>query len=88
MEDYRNKLFLKVNNIHTNCFNRGGKISSRALTPTVECRLSNVVAAAIRTSGRGSLNALLKNYIMFKKCEIIWNLKGNQTFCAYKNIFT
>lgn len=37
-------------------------MSSRALTPTVECRLSNVVAAAIRTSGRGSLNALLKKY--------------------------
>lgn len=60
MEDCRTKLFLKINNIHTNCFNNGGKMSSRALTPTVECRLSNVVAAAIRTSGRGSLNALLK----------------------------
>lgn len=47
--------------MHTNCFNNGGKMSSRALTPTVECRLSNVVAAAIRTSGRGSLKALLKN---------------------------
>lgn len=51
----------RTNNIHTNCFNNGGKMSSKALTPTVECRLSNVVAAAIRTSGRGSLNALLKN---------------------------
>ena len=51
---------LKTKFTHTNCFNNGGRMSSRALTPTVECKLSNVVAAARRTSGKGSLNALLK----------------------------
>lgn len=40
------------------CINMLGRISSSARTPTVECKLSNVLAAACRTSGSGSHNAL------------------------------
>lgn len=65
-------------------------MSSRALTPTVECRLSNVVAAAIRTSGRGSLNALLKKYksnLKYMKVFGTWNKIKQNPFCAHKNNF-
>lgn len=38
-----------------------GNISSNARCPTVECRLSNVLAAACLTDGKGSANARLNN---------------------------
>lgn len=44
--------------IHTNWFSMAGNMSSKALTPTVEWRLSKVFAAACLTSGNGSQRAL------------------------------
>lgn len=38
-----------------------GKISSNARCPTVEWRLSNVLAAACLTDGKGSVKARLNN---------------------------
>lgn len=43
----------------TSWFNNVGRMSSKALAPTVECRLSNVFAAACLTSGNGSHSAFL-----------------------------
>ena len=43
----------------TSWFNMGGKMSSKAFGPTVECKLSNVFAAASLTSGKGSHSAFL-----------------------------
>jgi hypothetical protein len=44
---------------HTNWYSIAGRMSSSARTPTVECRLSKVFAAACLTSGRGSQSAFL-----------------------------
>lgn len=46
---------------YTKLFNMDGNISSNARCPTVECRLSNVLAAACLTDGKGSANARLNN---------------------------
>lgn len=39
-------------------------MSSNARCPTVECRLSNVLAAACLTDGKGSANARLNSKII------------------------
>lgn len=65
--------------LHTKLFNIDGKISSNARCPTVECRLSNVLAAACLTDGKGSANARLNkqiNIIDFYKKKIF--LKSNK----------
>lgn len=43
----------------TSCFSKKGRMSSRAWWPIVECSCSNVLAAASRTSSRGSHSAFL-----------------------------
>lgn len=48
-----------------------GRISSKARTPTAVCRLSNVFAAARRTSGKGSHSVLLLDIAKTKNTIII-----------------
>lgn len=48
-----------ITKILTSWLSNVGKISSNALDPTVEYKLSNVFAAACLTSGNGSHNAFL-----------------------------
>lgn len=57
-----------------------GKISSNARCPTVEWRLSNVLAAACLTDGKGSAKARLNNQINtigFHKQQILLSLTNN-----------
>lgn len=59
-------------------------MSSRALLPTVECKLSKVLAAACLTSGKGSHSAFLST--QHNKFIKICIIKGQNLFTIYKKI--